>query len=39
VEPLLIASALQATDGNQMAAAKLLGIHRSTLRERLKKNM
>jgi DNA-binding NtrC family response regulator len=36
VEPPLLAAVLRATGGNRVAAAQLLGIHRATLRERLK---
>jgi DNA-binding protein Fis len=35
LEQALIAEALKATNGNQVAAAKLLGISRSTLRAKL----
>ncbi len=37
VEPALLKVVLQHTDGNRAAAAELLGIHRGTLRERLKR--
>ncbi len=37
VEPSLLEAALEATSGNRAAAAELLGIHRGTLRERLKR--
>ncbi|NND97088.1 MAG: sigma-54-dependent Fis family transcriptional regulator [Pirellulaceae bacterium] len=37
VEPALLRVALQHTGGNRAAAAELLGIHRGTLRERMKK--
>lgn len=37
VEAELIAAALQHTDGNRSAAAQLLGIHRETLRDKLRK--
>ncbi len=36
-EPALLRAVLQHTGGNRAAAADLLGIHRGTLRERLKK--
>ena len=36
-EPALLRMVLQHTQGNRAAAAELLGIHRGTLRERLKK--
>ncbi len=36
-EPALLRVVLQHTDGNRAAAAELLGIHRGTLRDRLKK--
>jgi two-component system nitrogen regulation response regulator GlnG len=36
-EPALLRIALEQTDGNRAAAAQLLGIHRGTLRERLKR--
>ncbi|RMH95895.1 MAG: sigma-54-dependent Fis family transcriptional regulator [Calditrichaeota bacterium] len=37
VERMLIAKALEKTGGNQVQAAKLLGIHRNTLRNRMEK--
>ncbi|QDT09453.1 sigma-54-dependent transcriptional regulator [Planctomycetes bacterium K23_9] len=37
VEPSLLKVVLQHTDGNRAAAAELLGIHRGTLRDRLKR--
>ncbi len=37
VEPSLLRATLEHTGGNRAAAADLLGIHRGTLRERLKK--
>ncbi len=37
VEKLLIAKVLQKTAGNQVQAAKILGIHRNTLRNRIEK--
>lgn len=37
MERLLISRALQATKGNQLQAARLLGIHRNTLRNRIQK--
>ena len=37
-EPALLRVVLEATGGNRAAAAELLGIHRGTLRERLKKH-
>ncbi|MGB7325054.1 MAG: sigma 54-interacting transcriptional regulator, partial [Rubripirellula sp.] len=37
VEPALLEVVLNHTDGNRAAAAELLGIHRGTLRERLKR--
>lgn len=37
VEPTLLRVVLDHTDGNRAAAAELLGIHRGTLRERLKR--
>lgn len=36
-EPLLLQSALNAADGNRSEAARRLGMHRQTLRERLKR--
>lgn len=37
VEPALFEAALQSTQGNRQEAAQLLGIHRQTLREKLRK--
>jgi two-component system response regulator AtoC len=37
VEKMLITKALQKTQGNQVQAAQLLGIHRNTLRNRMEK--
>mgnify|MGYP002622899578 FL=1 len=37
VEPLLLTEALAKSDGNRQEAARLLGIHRQTLREKLRK--
>jgi len=36
VEPPLLRSALEYTDGNQTHAAELLGINRATLRKKLR---
>ena len=36
IEPVLIQFALEETDGNRVNAAKLLGLHRGTLREKLR---
>jgi len=36
VEPVLLKTALKACSGNRAAAARLLGIHRATLREKLR---
>ena len=36
-EPILFSAVLEHTGGNRAAAAELLGIHRGTLRERMKK--
>ncbi|MEZ6125739.1 MAG: sigma-54 dependent transcriptional regulator [Planctomycetaceae bacterium] len=37
VEPILLQHALQATGGNRQEAARLLGMHRQTFREKLKR--
>jgi two-component system nitrogen regulation response regulator GlnG len=37
VEPELITIALQSTNGHRGSAARLLGMHRETLREKLKR--
>ncbi|MDA0835931.1 MAG: sigma-54-dependent Fis family transcriptional regulator, partial [Planctomycetota bacterium] len=37
VEPVLLREVLEATAGNRQEAARLLGIHRQTLREKLRK--
>jgi DNA-binding protein Fis len=37
VEKIVIAKALEFSGGNQVAAAKLLGIHRNTLYNKIKK--
>jgi two-component system nitrogen regulation response regulator GlnG len=37
VEPTLLETVLKHTDGNRLAAAELLGIHRGTLRDRLRR--
>jgi len=37
VEKVVIEKALERTSGNQVKAAKLLGIHRNTLRAKIKK--
>lgn len=37
IEKALIESALECSAGNRLAAAKILGIHRNTLRLKLKK--
>lgn len=36
IEPMLLAAALRHTQGNRAAAAQLLGLHRSTLRQKLR---
>jgi two-component system nitrogen regulation response regulator GlnG len=37
VEPVLFEAALRASSGNRKEAARMLGIHRQTLREKLKR--
>jgi two-component system nitrogen regulation response regulator GlnG len=37
IEKLVIAKALEQTCGNQVEAAKLLGLHRNTLHNKIKK--
>ncbi|MBW3542696.1 MAG: helix-turn-helix domain-containing protein, partial [Planctomycetes bacterium] len=38
VEPVLLTEALQRSGGNRREAARLLGIHRQTLREKLRRH-
>ena len=37
VEPIFLREGLEATKGNRSSAADLLGMHRATLREKLKR--
>jgi two-component system nitrogen regulation response regulator GlnG len=37
VEPTMLRVVLEHTQGNRLAAAQLLGMHRGTLRERMKR--
>ncbi len=37
VEPILLREALDSTQGNRANAALLLGVHRATLREKLRR--
>jgi DNA-binding protein Fis len=37
IEKMVIIKALEQSDGNQVAAAKILGLHRNTLRSKIMK--